>query len=67
MRFGACSSWTLPPPATPEAVAEAEEVIESVAWPPPGRSMAGSVPEAQTLETALPVALSQGRQPEDGP
>lgn len=29
--------------------------------------MAGSVPEAQTLETALPVALSQGRQPEDSP
>lgn len=29
--------------------------------------MAGSAPEAQTLETALPVALSQGRQPEDSP
>ncbi|GAA3791579.1 hypothetical protein GCM10022206_34270 [Streptomyces chiangmaiensis] len=27
----------------------------------------GSAPEAQTLETALPVALSQGRQPEDIP
>ena len=29
--------------------------------------MAGSAPEAQALETALPVALSQGRQPKDNP
>jgi hypothetical protein len=29
--------------------------------------MTGSAPEAQMLETALPVALSQGRQPEDSP
>jgi hypothetical protein len=29
--------------------------------------MTGSTPEAQTLKTALPVALSQGRQPEDSP